>query len=176
MHCGKCGQPIDTQTYCPNCGTPTGVVAQVAGVPLLQTSRVARHLRTLGILWVAYSIYVVLHWLLILPLLHGWLGGSGVWIDGSNTWIYAPFHPGGWLLHFIAIMVIARAILSLAVGIALLTRQPWGRVFAIVIAILTLIKPLLGTLLAIYTLWVLLGRNAGPDYNRMMLSNKEQPL
>lgn len=176
MYCSKCGQPINAQTYCPNCGTPTGVVAPAAEVPLLQASRVARHLRTLGILWVAYSIYVVLHWLLILPLLNGWLGGNGVWMEGSNTWIYAPFHPGGWLLHYIAIMVIARAILSLAVGIALLTRQPWGRVFAIVIAIFTLIKPLLGTLLAIYTLWVLLGRNAGPDYNRMALSNREHPL
>ena len=73
-------------------------------------------------------------------------------------------------------MVFVRAILSLAVGFALLTRQSGGRVFAIVIAILTLIKPLLGTLLAIYTLWVLLGRNAGPDYNRMALSSRSRPL
>jgi hypothetical protein len=49
-------------------------------------------------------------------------------------------------------------------------------IFAIVIAILTLIKPLLGTLLAIYTLWVLLGRDTGPDYERMALTREVHPL
>ena len=83
---------------------------------------------------------------------------------------YGPFHPGGWLLEFITVMVLARAILSLAVGMALLTRQPWGRIFAIIIAVLTLIKPILGTVLAIYTLWILLGRNADQDYARMTVT------
>ena len=77
------------------------------------------------------------------------------------------FHPGGWLLHLITVLVLARAVLSLAVGIALLTLQPWGRIFAIIIAVLTLIKPVLGTALAIYTLWVLLSRNADRDYAQL---------
>lgn len=79
----------------------------------------------------------------------------------------SPFHPGGWILHFIAIVVFARAILSLAVGFALLTRQPWGRIFAIVIAVLTLLKPILGTILAIYTLWVLLENSADQNYGQL---------
>ncbi len=83
---------------------------------------------------------------------------------------YGPFHPGGWLLEFITVMVLARAILSLAVGIAILTRQSWGRIFAIIIAVLTLIKPILGTVLAIYTLWVLLSRNAEQDYAEIAAS------
>lgn len=141
----------------------------------LPVSRVASHLRTLGILWVVYAIYLILHWILVLPVLHAVIGGGQWWMTGSDTLVYAPFHPGGWLLHLIAVMVFVRAGLSLATGYVLLTRQPWGRPFAIVIAILTLLKPLLGTLLAIYTLWVLLGRNSGPEYARIAVAG-ENPL
>jgi hypothetical protein len=123
--------------------------------------------QTLGILWIVFAIYSVLTWLLVLPFLHMALG-HGAWMQHSDTWMVTPFHPGGWLLHVIAIVVFGRAILSLAVGFALLTRQPWGRVFAIIVAVLTLIKPILGTILAIYTLWVLL-ENSG-DQNYLQLS------
>jgi hypothetical protein len=133
----------------------------------LAVSRVARHLHTLGILWTVFAGYSALSWLLVLPFLHVVLGGGMPWMTGPDTWVYAPFHPGGWLLHFITVIVFARAILSLAVGLALLTRQPWGRIFAIVVAVLTLIKPFLGTILAIYTLWVMLECNADQNYAQL---------
>ncbi len=130
----------------------------------------------MGILWVVFSIYLLLRWLLILPFLRGWLGASPMWMHGSNAWAYGPFHPGGWLLQVITIAVVVRVILSLAVGIALLTHQPWGRIFAIVIAVLTLLKPIVGTLLAIYTLWILLSRNAGQEYDRLALTREARPI
>lgn len=140
-------------------------------------SRIARHVRTLGILWIAFAIYTVVAWLLVLPFIHMAFGG-GSWMGnsmrGSELWIYG-FHPGGWLLHFITLVVLVRAFLSLAVGIALLTRQSWGRVFAIVIAVLTLIKPILGTILAIYTLWVLLERDAGDNYGQLVAERQAFP-
>ncbi len=182
MYCSRCGQAMDAQPYCPSCGAPTGIASPVAGKPpapvspLFTGSRIAQHLRTLGILWIAFAIYSALRWLLILPFLRGWLGANPMWMHGSNPWLYGPFHPGSGLLHFIAIMVFVRVILSLAVGIALLTRQPWGRVFAIVVAVLTLIKPLVGTVLAIYTLWVLLSRNAAQEYERYEFSGGAAPL
>jgi hypothetical protein len=178
MYCSQCGQPTGAQPHCPNCGASTGftgvtpppVPAPVpAGYPRvvpLPASRVARHLQTLGILWVVFAAYCVLRWLLVLPFLHMALG-HGRWVAGSDAWMMSPFHPGGWLLHFIAIIVFARAILSLAVGVALLTRQPWGRIFAIVIAVLTLLKPILGTILGIYTLWVLLECSADRNYAQL---------
>jgi hypothetical protein len=140
----------------------------------LSLSRVARHWHTLGILWVAFAAYLVLRWVLVLPFLHMALG-RGFWMRGSDTWIITPFHPGPWLLHIIAVVVFVRAILSLAVGIALLTRQPWGRIFAIVVAVLTLIKPLLGTILAIYTLWVLLESNADQNYAQLAAERQVYP-
>lgn len=176
MYCSQCGQAMEALPQCPKCGHPTGIAATSAVVPVVAASKVVRHLHTLGILWVVYAIYLALHWLLLLPFLHAWMGGGAVWMTGSDTWVYAPFHPSGWLLHFIAVVVIIRVILSLLVGYAILTRQRWGRVFAIVIAILTLLKPLWGTLLAIYTLWVLLGGNAGPEYDRLALNATRPPL
>ncbi len=160
MFCSRCGQSIGSQPQCPNCGAPTGVVS------ILPVSRVAKHLQTIGILWTVFAVYSVLRWVVVLPVLHVVLGGRTPWMPGPDTWVY-PFHPGGWLLHLITVLVLARAILSLAVGIALLTRQPWGRIFAIIIAVLTLIKPLLGTALAIYTLWVFFGNNADRDYSQI---------
>jgi len=171
MFCSQCGQPIAAQPHCPHCGAPTGFT----GVPPLPASRVARHVHLLGILWTAYAAYLVLAWLLFLPFLHMAFGGGHWMSSGSDTWMMAPFHPDGWLLHFIAIVVFGRAILSLAVGFALLTRQPWGRIFAIVIAVLTLIKPILGTILAIYTLWVLLERNADQNYAQLAAERQSYP-
>ena len=40
-------------------------------------------------------------------------------------------------------------------------------IFAIVVAVLTLIKPFLGTILAIYTLWVLLECSAEQNYSQL---------
>ena len=184
MYCKQCGQPVGAQAYCPSCGAPTGLGAPVAAAPApgfpvspgYLGSRIASHLRTLGILWIVFPAYLLLRWLLILPFLRGVLGDRMMWMHGSNAWGYGPFHPGGWLIHVITIVVVVRVILSLAAGIALLTRQPWGRIFAIVIAFLTLLKPILGTVLAIYTLWVLLSRNAGPEYDRIVLAGDSAPL
>ncbi|HTU52009.1 MAG TPA: hypothetical protein VMF56_15565 [Acidobacteriaceae bacterium] len=142
--------------------TPSGYPRMVP----LAYSRVARHVHTLGILWIVFAVYCVLRWLLFLPFLHMAVGG-GAWMRGSDAWMMSPFHPGGWILRFITIIVFGRAILSLAVGIALLTRQSWGRIFAIIVAVLTLLKPILGTILAIYTLWVLLEKSADLNYAQL---------
>lgn len=170
MYCSKCGQPIGYQPVCPRCGALTGITVPPAptAVPSSAT-RVARHLRTVAVLWIIYGIYTVLHWLVLLPFLRGVFAGHTGWFAGSDTWMYGV-HPGVWLLHVIAIAVYVRAILSVLVGYALLTRQSWGRIFAIVIAILTLIKPFTGTALAIYTLWVLCCQGSGEQYDRLTLT------
>ena len=128
-------------------------------------SRISRHLQTLGILWIAYAGYTLLGWLVALTALHG-IFGAHTWFMGGPNLTHAPFF-GGWMVPFVTTILVIRAILSLTVGISLVTRQPWGRIFAIVIAILTLVKPVTGTVLGIYTLWVLLGPNGTQDYNQL---------
>lgn len=52
---------------------------------------------------------------------------------------------------------------GIAAGIGLLRRKIWGRVLAIVVGILNLINVPIGTLIGIYTLWVLL-QDVAVDY------------
>ncbi len=73
---------------------------------------------------------------------------------------------GGILPVFAGITLLA-TVLALLTGYALLTRQPWGRTLAIVVGVLTLIKPPLGTALGIYTLWVLAPGESGVEYAEM---------
>jgi hypothetical protein len=186
MYCSQCGALLGTEPRCAKCGAPN-VAARVtppippgpapAGYPgmvPLAYSRIARHVQTLSILWIVFAVYSVLTWLMVLPFLHMAFGGQS-WMRTSDAWMMSPFHPGGWILHFIAIVVFARALLSLAVGFALLTRQPWGRIFAIVVAVLTLLKPFLGTILAIYTLWVLLENSADQNYGQLAAQHNAFP-
>ena len=46
-----------------------------------------------------------------------------------------------------------------------MNRKPWGRTFAIVLAILQLIKIPFGTALGVYTLWVLAPAASGAEYD-----------
>ena len=72
-----------------------------------------------------------------------------------------------WLVPFVGAMTVIASVLAAAVGYGLLTRQPWGRVLAMVAAILALVKFPLGTALGIYTLWVLAPEVSGAEYDAM---------
>ncbi|HWG19276.1 MAG TPA: hypothetical protein VG225_02020 [Terracidiphilus sp.] len=72
-----------------------------------------------------------------------------------------------WLIPVITVVLISRAILSLVAGLALVKRAPWARIFAIVAAFLTIIKPITGTALAIYTLWVLMPSASAREYDQI---------
>jgi hypothetical protein len=63
------------------------------------------------------------------------------------------------------VVTLVFATLSFLVGFSLMTRKPWGRTLAIVVAILQLIKIPFGTALGIYTLWVLAPATSGAEYD-----------
>jgi hypothetical protein len=69
------------------------------------------------------------------------------------------------MLPFIATMIAVSAGLALLVGYSLLTRRPWGRTLAIIVAILSLLKIPFGTAIGIYTLWVLAPADSGAEYD-----------
>ncbi|MGH9581092.1 MAG: zinc-ribbon domain-containing protein, partial [Terriglobales bacterium] len=67
MFCERCGKPLQPdEKFCSGCGRSLGAVPVVA-----PEGRVAKHVRLLGILWIAYS---VLHLL-----------GGGVLLILANT-------------------------------------------------------------------------------------------
>jgi hypothetical protein len=130
--------------------------------------RVRRHIQTLGILWCVYAG---------LKLIGIAFGAAILRAMTAHKWENGyPFHhwdmPWGpvWL-HFVPLVLGIAVVLSLfgiVVGYGLLTRQTWGRVLAIVAAILVLFKPLLGTALGIYTLWVLAPAASGLEYETIV--------
>ena len=156
MFCNTCGAEIQPQfNVCPNCGRP---IASVAGAVF--SSRLTRHLRTLGTLW------IVLGALLLAPSFVMMVLSGVVHVAVPATEVVgktvAPVFLsiiGGWLL------VLAAG--AIAVGWGLQKHEPWARIVAIVVGILLLFHPPFGTALGIYTLWVLLGDEGGAEYYRL---------
>jgi hypothetical protein len=59
---------------------------------------------------------------------------------------------------------VAGGILGLVTGWGLLQREPWARTLAIVMACLNMVHMPFGTILGIYTLWVLLPAASEQEY------------
>jgi ABC-type glycerol-3-phosphate transport system permease component len=173
MVCQACGAPVAEQVhFCPKCGVqmvaaqPTYAAYPPAPIHT-QVPRVQRNLQALGILWCVFGAYRVISGLIGMFFLRAVsIGGFGAgWpFDGHVGGTFGP----AWmtsLLPVIAVYTVITAALALLVGYSLLTRRPWGRTLAIVVGILTLLKPLLGTALGIYTLWVLAPSVSGYEYD-----------
>lgn len=173
MYCSSCGQPVNAfEPICPRCGKSITAPPLVTPARMpFAGARVHRHVQTCGILWLAYAAWNVIGWLIALPFLTGALGG---W--GGHHWGYGGWHGGYgaphllWLVPFLTIIVGVRTVLAVVTGVGLLRHAPWARTLAIVTAFITLIKPISGTILAIYTLWVLLPSASGQEYERTAAS------
>ena len=161
MFCDRCGTSLtDTQGYCPSCGkaTKTGPPPPVFA-PAPAQNRVAGHVKSLGICWLLYSAF----------------GLMGSWFLTSffprffDTWGWFPHFPFlvGGLLRAVGWLLAVRGVLGLIAGWGLLDRQPWARMLAIVLGVLSLPRLLLGTALGIYTLWVLMPGDSEREYRQM---------
>ncbi len=167
MYCSGCGQLVPPgQQFCLNCGRPVVSTAPVASPPVQYFyTRVHRHIQALSVLWFAYAAWTLFGWLIAMSIFHGMFTGYfGHW--NHEPWA-GPFSGAPWLIPLITVILIGRVILSLVTGFALVNRYSWARILAIVAAFLTILKPITGTALAIYTLWVLLPGNSGQEYEQM---------
>lgn len=171
MFCSGCGQAMQAfEQVCPKCGRA------VPPMPLARPpmySRVQRHIQTVSILWIVWAAWSVVGWLIALPFVAGMFGGWGVWGRGHGYHAFGqgfPFPHMMWIPEVITTLIFGRALLAVITGIGLLRRAPWARTLAIVTGFLTLIKPLTGTVLSIYTLWVLLPAPSGQEYEQIAVS------
>jgi hypothetical protein len=175
MTCSTCGNAVGPEVrFCPRCGTQMLLQPQpnapYSGAPyspvplLLPYDRVSRNIQTLGVLWLVYAGLRAVSGLFGVLILHGLFGSHFGHSDFNLGW--SPFG-SMWLASlwpmalFSVAMSVGYAVLT---AYALLTRQPWGRVLAIVFAVLAMIHLPLGTALGIYTLWVLGPRLSGDEY------------
>jgi hypothetical protein len=176
-HCGASVQP--NQSFCGSCGTSvaapgsasTGPVVPGGALAASVTSapsglgRVGRHARMLGVLWIALS---ALHLLrgggrLIGARIVGFVGQG--WSD-DVPWGWPVGHVLPVFLSFMGFFSLILAALGFVAGWGLLERRPWARTLAIVVAVIALFNPILGTILGIYTLWVLLPSDAEAEWRR----------
>ena len=74
---------------------------------------------------------------------------------GPGPLSHMDFFPG--LLRFAWLFMVGRSILAAVAGWGLLERTQWGRIVALVAAILSLVRLPLGTALGIATLIILIG-------------------
>ncbi len=168
MYCSGCGRALEPgQVVCPQCNRPVVPAAPVPPpVPNFQfeLARYAGKVRVLGILWLAYAgLSLVLGTFGLLFLHSMFSGGFGPWGHGPMPQMW--FFPA--LLRFAWVFVAGRAILSGVAGWGLLERTQWGRILAIVVAIISLIKVPFGTALGIATLVILLGYRNSTLYDQL---------
>jgi hypothetical protein len=175
MVCQACGAPVvESVHFCSKCG------AQVTPAPPMYAAyppppmpmympRVQRNLQTMGILWCVLGVYRVVSGLIGMVFLralstHNF--GDDAWMFGGR-WHGGPFAPMwiGGLWPVVAVATVFAAALALIAGFGLLNRRPWGRIVAIIAAILALLKFPFGTALGIYTLWVLAPGASGLEYD-----------
>ncbi len=170
MYCSACGQPMDaSQTICQRCGRQSAPIATYAPVPY-HRNRVHRHMQTVAILWIAYSLWILLHWAIAVGVLAGAFSNWGHMSHGFDGFDGFQFFHATWLVPLITVFLVGRAILCFGTGISLIRRASWARMLAIIAAFLALIHPFMGTILGIYTLWVLLPAASGQEYEQMVVA------
>jgi hypothetical protein len=165
MFCSGCGQAIETgQAFCPKCGR--AMAAPVPPVPGMQflLESYAGKIRLLSIFWFVYAGLSLLLGLAGLTFAKAFFaGGMGPWMHGPMP----PFWVGPAFLHLIWVMLVLRAGLAVAAGFGLMEHAQWGRLVAIVAAILSLLKFPFGTALGIWTLVMLLGYRNTTLYDQL---------
>lgn len=183
MYCANCGNTIQPgQNFCNRCGqatTPTPyaapppapspapnfnrtapVAAPVAPArysSIPQPSRVAKHIQILGIIWIVVSVFRL-------------VPGVALLFFGHTGFPFMALPMRGFLMPVlggVGAYLAVTAVAGIAAGWGLIDRQPWARMFAIVIGCLKLVDFPFGTALGIYTLWVLASGGAEEDYQRM---------
>jgi hypothetical protein len=172
MVCQACGSSlVEGVHFCAKCGAQVAVAQPMYAAypqqPLpMAAPRVQRNLQTLGVLWCVFGAYRIIGGLMGMFFLRAFafrnFGGFD-WPFSNHSDLGHSWMAG--LFPLIAAYTVVMAALAVFVGYSLLTRRPWVRTFAIVVGILTLLKPLFGTALGIYTLWVLAPGASGLEYD-----------
>jgi hypothetical protein len=152
MFCNRCGTALQPEfVACPECGRRIG--DPVSG---LAQSRLEGHLRTLGTLW------MVVGGLFAIPSAFLLLLGNSIHFVVHGREPFPAIVP--LVLNLIGGSLLILAAGGVSVGLGLMQRRPWARIAAIILGVLAIFHPPLGTALGIYSLWVLLPDERGAEY------------
>jgi hypothetical protein len=140
-----------------------------AHVPLAAPAgRVEQHLQVVGVMWCLHGGLRLLQGLVAMVVL-----GTLTQLNFDDSWLFGERAPlfvlrlAPWtrmFLPFLAGIMVVGTLVAFATGYALLTRKAWGRPLAIVAAMFSLWRVPVGSLLGLYTLWVLAPTASGVEY------------
>lgn len=159
MFCDQCGTQLQPGApRCGKCGKP------VLGLVELRRSRVREHVRLVGILWMAYSALNVIGGLILIVVAQTLFGHAFHISNGPPPEVTAWLRP---LLTFVGWLILAKAAVGIIAGWGLLQRQDWARTVALVVGFVALLNVPIGTVLGVYTLWVLLPAQSDDEYKAL---------
>jgi uncharacterized membrane protein HdeD (DUF308 family) len=174
MYCQYCGSPLDEAArFCKSCGKPlprAGTeLANVAPVAAVDPTRAfEHHIRVLGIVWLIYGVFHILMSIWVVAFSHYFLPAMQDMMSRADTPFPFP------IFHFLHVMYAISAAYGTAVGILgivagamLLQKKPAARALAIVAAFLSVLGFPIGTAVAVYTLIILMPKDAASNYRRL---------
>jgi hypothetical protein len=169
MFCSGCGHELEAgRVSCVQCGrAAVPLTPPVLPSPGLEfeLARYAGKIRVLGILWLVWSGVSILLGLIGLHFAHAFLSGDfGAWAQNH------PMLPDWFLqaaIRFLMLMILLRAILCAIAAWGLMERTQWGRIMAIIAAVVNLLKFPFGTALGVATLIILLGYRNSTLYDNL---------
>jgi hypothetical protein len=138
-------------------------VPPVPGLQYLLESYSAK-VRALAVFWFAYAGVSLLLGFAAMTFAKAMMSG------GFGHWMRGPLPPdwmGPAFLHLIWVVLVLKIALAVVTGWGLMEHTEWGRMVAIVAAILNLIKFPFGTALGIATLVILLGYRNSSLYEQL---------
>lgn len=154
MYCVRCGREVqERDVFCPGCGKPVHEAP-----PLMpRQSRIAGHVRLLGIFWIAISVFRLLPGLIMLAIFRSGFPFTG---EAVPEFVIS-------IIQMIGMAFLAAGAVGIVAGWGLLERRPWARMLAIVLGCVGLLDMPFGTGLGIYTLWVLLPAQSEQEYRQI---------
>jgi hypothetical protein len=156
MYCDQCGAQLQSgDPRCGRCGKT--VLSPIA----LRRSRVRNHIRLLGIFWMAYSAMHLVAGVIVIAIAHIFFGHLIHIPNGPPPEVTVWLQP---LISFFGYLILAKAAAGFFAGWGLLQRAEWARIVALVVGFVALLNVPIGTVLGIYTLWVLLPRESDDEY------------
>lgn len=162
MFCDACGMTLQPgQAYCSKCGKQ--IVGQLSAAQM-SPGRVQNHLHLLGILWFALSAFNTLGGFFLLIL------GSTLFPHLREMKGVPPDVPVGFLTALfstLGIVVLVKAACGFFAGWGLLQGESWARMVALVLSFISLFNVPFGTVLGVYTLWVLLPGQSQQEYDAL---------
>lgn len=122
------------------------------------------HIRLLGILYILGGVVFGLVGLMLL-IFAGGFSGIATWAENMDLASGQGSLVVGYMGIFVTVLMLLLTVPSVFVGLGLLRFKPWARSLAMVVGVLHLANMPIGTVLAIYSFWVLLSPESEPLFS-----------